>query len=311
MSIHIKRILPDGSTRQFFKIYTDSLSLILMYNPVHTDKINENDSYYYIGTHLYNKGISVPRISFYDRCQGILWIEDLGNIHLQEIVDFDKEPNKSFRWYERILEIMGKLCRDGAQGFDPGYCYDTPVYDSAFIIQRELGYFLKEFLMSYMKIRPHREIEKEFILLSEAVSEIPNNFLIHRDFQSRNIMIHNNKPYLIDFQGARFGPPTYDLASLIIDPYVGIPVDYQFYLIKEYFLNIKKLLPYCWEEFLELFWKTALCRNMQILGAFSFLSIKKKKPSFRRFIPPALAQLNMILEYLKDAFPLIKSLISG
>lgn len=162
-----------------------------------------------------------------------------------------------------------------------------------------------------MKIQPHKEIETEFIRLSESVSQIPNNFLIHRDFQSRNIMIHEGKPYLIDFQGARFGPPTYDLASLVIDPYVNIPINYQFYLIKEYFISIKRFLPYCWEEFLQLFWKTALCRNMQILGAFSFLSIKKNKPFFRKFIPHALAQLQKILEYLKNDFPLMRRIIFG
>ena len=310
MSIHIKRILPDGSSRHFFKICLGPLSLILLYNPSKKG-VNENDSYYYIGTHLYNKGILVPRIYLYDRFEGIFWIQDLGDIHLQEVVNFEREPDKSIELYERILETMKRLCVEGAYDFDPKYCYDTPVYDFDFILQRELEYFYKEFLISYMKIQPHKEIETEFIRLSESVSQIPNNFLIHRDFQSRNIMIHEGKPYLIDFQGARFGPPTYDLASLVIDPYVNIPINYQFYLIKEYFISIKRFLPYCWEEFLQLFWKTALCRNMQILGAFSFLSIKKNKPFFRKFIPHALAQLQKILEYLKNDFPLMRRIIFG
>ncbi len=304
----IKRLFPDGSSRHFFRISSKSFSLVIMYNPVFKDGISENDSYYYIGTHLYHKGIPVPRIYLYDRDNGILWMEDLGETHLQDVVDFKKDPDGSIKWYEILLDTMKRLCVDGAYGFDPGYCYDTSLYNAGFILQRELNYFYREFLRSYMKIIPPKGIEKEFRRLAEAVSEIPNNFLIHRDFQSRNIMVRDGRIYIIDFQGARFGPPTYDLASLVIDPYVDMPDHLQFYLIKEYFIRIKRYLPYSEDEFLQFFWKTALCRNLQILGAFSFLSLKKGKPFFRRFIPTALCQLKKILGYLGDEFPLITDL---
>lgn len=311
MRIRIKRIFSDGSSRHFFKVNLGAVSLILMYNPIHKDGVNENDSYYYIGMHLYNKGVSVPRIYFYDRDRDIFWIEDVGGSHLQEIVDFQKDPERSIRLYEKVLEQMERLCIEGAYGFDSRYCYDTPVYDSGFILERELNYFSREFLISYLKIRPPRALEREFIKLSESISNIPNNFLIHRDFQSRNIMVHSKGVYLIDFQGARFGPPTYDLASLIIDPYVDIPRYYRSYLIREYFLDIKKYLDYSWDDFFLLFWKTALCRNLQILGAFSFLSIKKEKSFFKRFIPYALRNLRIIFQYLENEFPILESVIFG
>lgn len=309
MHISIRRIPADGSTRHFFRIYLKGFPLIFIYNPVSvSEDINENDSYYYIGRHLYNKGLPVPKIYLYDRKQGIFWIEDLGDTHLQQLIDFERDFEDSKRWYEKVLDILARFHIDGVKEFNITYCYDTPFYDANFILKRELNYFYREFLITYMGISPDKGIIKEFIKLSEIVSKIPNNFLMHRDFQSRNIMVKENKVFIIDFQGARLGPPTYDLASLIIDPYVDIPEEYQIKFCKEYFFRIKKHLSYSWEEFFHLFWKTALCRNLQVLGAFSFLSIKKKKIFFEKFIPKALKQLNRILEhYLSNEFPLIKS----
>ncbi len=304
----IKPIFADGSSRRFYRISFQSRTFLLIHNPCDSKDINENDSYWYIGRHLYKKGIPVPRLYLYERKKGIIWLEDLGEIHLQDVADFKQNLDSTVRYYEKVLEILLKLSIEGKKGFNPKYCYDTVCYDFEFIVKRELFYFYKEFFLSYKKEDPSSEIEKEFFKLAQIVSQIPNDFLMHRDFQSRNIMIKESKPYIIDFQGARFGPPTYDLASLLIDPYVGIPDKCQIKLLKDFFLDIKRYLPYCWNEFLELFWHTALCRNLQILGAFSYLSLKKKKYYFKRFIQPALNQLEKILTiYLKERFPALKS----
>ncbi len=312
MKIYLKHIPADGSLKIFVRVYAKKKSFVFLYNPIDNNKINENDSYYYIGKHLYNKGIPVPRIYFYNREQGILWIEDVGDIHMQKLIDFNKNPDKSLKYYKKVIDILTKLNIDAAKDFDPNYCYDTSIYSASFIFKRELDYFYREFLVGYMGISSARKIREEFHMLSQSVSDISNNFLIHRDFQSRNILIKAETPYVIDFQGARFGPPTYDIASLIIDPYVSIPYRYKYTLIKEYYLAIKKYLSYSWDEFLNIFWKTALCRNMQVLGAFSFLSIKKKKTFFKKYIPKALNQLKYILEEpLKYEFPLIKRAVFG
>ncbi|RLA99153.1 MAG: aminoglycoside phosphotransferase, partial [Deltaproteobacteria bacterium] len=124
------------------------------------------------------------------------------------------------------------------------------------------------------------------------------NFLMHRDFQSRNIMLKEGKFYFIDFQGARFGPPTYDLASFLIDPYVGVPQQLQAELLEGYFDEIKFQIKASREEFINWYWLTALCRNLQILAAFVFLSQVKKKPFFAQFIKPALRQLCHTLDHV-------------
>ena len=302
----IKPIFPDGSSRRFYRISFQNRTFLLIHNPCNSKSINENDSYWYIGRHLYKKGIPVPKLYLYERKKAFIWLEDLGQIHLQKVVDFKQNLDITIKYYEKVLKILLKLNIEGKKGFESKYCYDTVCYDSKFIIKRELFYFYKEFLLSYKKEDFHPEIEKDFFKLAHTVSQIPNNFLMHRDFQSRNIMIKEGKPYVIDFQGARFGPPTYDLASLLIDPYVCIPEKHQLRFLKDFFLDIRKYLSYCWEEFLEFFWHTALCRNLQILGAFSYLSLKKGKPQFEKFIQPALNQLKKILTiYLKGRFPVL------
>ena len=308
----IKPIFPDGSSRRFYRISFQDINktLLLIHNPCSCKGINENDSYWYIGRHLYEKSIPVPKLYLYERKKGLIWAEELGDIHLQETVDFRNNLNASIGYYEEVLNILIRLCVEGKKGFDPRYCYDTKYYDFEFIVKRELFYFYREYLLFYKKRYHCSEIKKDFFKLAHTVSQIPNNFLMHRDFQSRNIMIKEGKPYVIDFQGARFGPSTYDLASLLIDPYVCIPEEYQLRFLNNFFLDIRKYLSYCWEEFLEFFWHTALCRNLQILGAFSYLSLKKGKPQFEKFIQPALNQLKKILTvYLKGKYAILEHML--
>ncbi len=309
---NIERMRGDGSSRHFYRVFAPGTSFLAIYAPPgDLSTVNENDSYYYIGTHLKERGIPVPEIYAYDRRKGIILLEDLGNTHLQSVVDFQHRCEESKARYEKILSVLIKMQVEGARSFDSSQCFDTPVYDRDFIYRRELLYFEREFLKRYLGLNTKKlNIEKELQQLAELVSCIPNSFFMHRDFQSRNIMVKGSKFYFIDFQGGRFGPPTYDLASFLIDPYVNMPPEIQENLKDAYFSEMQTHVKISKDEFERHYQLTALCRNLQILAAFVFLSQLKNKPIFARYIRPALYQLHHTINSIDNRpFETLRSII--
>jgi len=131
----------------------------------------------------------------------------------------------------------------------------------------------------------------EFEVLAQRALDHPYTGLLHRDFQSRNILVKDGNYYFIDFQGARFGPLPYDLASLLIDPYVNLPRALQLKLLNYYVKRLSDFIAVDAGEFLDAYTYCAINRNLQILGAFAFLSRVKGKKDFETYIPPAVSSL--------------------
>ncbi len=133
------------------------------------------------------------------------------------------------------------------------------------------------------------------IFLFGVWGKAPSNFFLHRDFQCRNLMVHHNSVRFIDFQGGRLGPLAYDLASLLLDPYAGLPLSVQDHLTVVYLEALQQEIPYNPDQFRREYVFLALQRNLQILGAFAFLSQVRQKPFFAQFLRPALVSLSGLL----------------
>ncbi len=136
-------------------------------------------------------------------------------------------------------------------------------------------------------------------------------FFLHRDFQSRNIMVLADGSFrIIDYQGGRFGPLAYDLASLLIDPYVSLSPALQQKLFDYYGLQLEEKFGLDTGLLRASYAQLACLRNMQILGAFSFLLLKKGKVFFEQFIPAALMALDRRLqeEWASD-LPALRELV--
>jgi aminoglycoside/choline kinase family phosphotransferase len=114
---------------------------------------------------------------------------------------------------------------------------------------------------------------------------------MHRDMQSRNIMVKGQSIYFIDFQGGRIGPIQYDLASLLIDPYVDLPQHIQAQLLEYSLKKLSATAAVEPDKFLACYYYCTLTRNLQILGAFAYLSRAKGKKQFEKYIPPAVKSL--------------------
>jgi aminoglycoside/choline kinase family phosphotransferase len=108
-------------------------------------------------------------------------------------------------------------------------------------------------------------------------------------------MVHRGDLWVIDFQGMRFGPPAYDLASLLLDPYVSLPWALQDSLADLYWAGIQHLLGGAYRHFRRHYLAVRLCRNLQVLGAYGFLGRVKGKTTFLAYIPGAWSQLRSLL----------------
>lgn len=277
----------DGSDRRFFRVRSGSSSFIALLSPRRiATGVDENDSYCRIGELLQSQGIPVPRFFWADAERGRFLLEDLGDIHLQTLVKRPgRTPVPAYRW---VLRLLSTLHRRVPKVFQPDFCFDTTVYDAPFVYERELEYFRKSFLTGYLKLDVSaEELRNDFERLAEEAGIRRPSHVIHRDFQSRNIMVHRGAVRLIDFQGMRYGPPLYDLASLLLDPYVGLDDREQEYLAELYRSEARPFLGLSNREFRNSYSAVRLCRNLQILGAYGFLGVVKGKRGFFRYIPRA------------------------
>jgi aminoglycoside/choline kinase family phosphotransferase len=303
----------DGSQRRWYRLSSDSQSLIMVDHGIHTDnETAELDSFIHIGTHLYAAGIPVPQIFYHDRFAGLVFLQDLGNADLQSATSRTKHPETIISWYQQVIDLLIELSINGARGFDLGWTYQTPRYDEQLILERECRYFVEAFLNGYLgwKISADKYAE-EFESLAHKALEYPIMGFMHRDMQSRNIMLKDNQFYFIDFQGGRIGPLQYDLASLLIDPYVKLPLRIQSRLLTycvNRLLSFTKVEP---AQFHHCYEYCTLTRNLQILGAFAYLSAVQGKKYFKRYIPPAVSTLQKNLSgHAKTEFPGLMSLVT-
>ena len=156
----------------------------------------------------------------------------------------------------------------------------------------ERDYFRDHFVRDVcgIELEPsfERELEAELSSLAERLAGTRRS-LVHRDLQSQNVMIRDGEPFLIDFQGMRFGSPFYDLGSLLCDPYVNFSDSEQDELLSFYYGLSKWDLD--WATFQNTFWEASAQRLMQALGAYGFLGLKKGLKAFLEHIPAGLRNL--------------------
>ncbi|OEU52321.1 MAG: hypothetical protein BA861_07750 [Desulfobacterales bacterium S3730MH5] len=283
----------DGSDRTWYRVTRAKDSLIVVdHGPPPKPQACEADAFAAIGRHLRQKGILVPRIYAYDRASGLVVLEDLGDLHLQTVIRRTANTEEVSDHYKAVIDLLITMGVEGAKEFDPAYTYQTAHYDRQLILERESKYFVQAFLNGYQGLHIEFEnLKEEFELLAQTALKGGYIGFLHRDFQSRNILVKDHNYYSIDFQAGRLGPLQYDLASLLIDPYVELPRGIQETLLSYYLSKLSDLMPVDPADFLHAYKYCAINRNLQILGAFAFLSRVKGKKYFETYIPPAVISL--------------------
>src|SRR5207237_3366308 len=217
----------------------------------------ENRHYVEIAQFLETHGIHAPRIYYHDTDEGLIWLEDLGE---RDLFSYRDEPWLVRRaFYDSALDEVRKL-HDLPESICIEMRQHLPAEFNAALYSWEQSYFFENCLGRYFQIEP-AQIDKlaalpGFAEIASKLAALPR-VLVHRDFQSQNILLRNGQAHLIDFQGMRPGLAQYDLASLLYDPYVDLSA------VERHEL----LAHYCGEnptpEFLETLQLCAMQRLMQ------------------------------------------------
>lgn len=311
--LSFQRLPGDGSRRIFWRITSQrsDIPFIAMANPPADDAARrENLAYLMIGRHLRSKGAPLPEIHRHDLKKGWFIMEDMGHMNLQDLVSSGEDPLPA---YEKVLHHLFRLQTKGANDFDPKWCCQTERYDRTVMLTYEAHYFKDAFLCRYLGLKEEwPELEAAFSHLAEKASRAGCGFFLHRDFQSRNIMLSKGNVGIIDWQGGRLGPLGYDLASLIIDPYTGLTRGQKIEVYRRYLALIKEHNPAWVESFERYYPYLAIQRNLQILGAFSYLTMVMNKTYFEAYIPEALRTLDGLLYLVCDQeISRLRDLVAG
>ncbi len=296
-------ISADGSLRQFFRVIfkEQPICVGVLPNSPTTDEIAESHTAVAIGNHLFSKKIPVPEIFGADSESGLILFEDCGDCRLHDFLENRRKASvlrkeEILHWYKPLLATLARMQIKGAEDFDTSWCFDTPVYDLDLMISKESEYFLEAFWYSYLNGRKIKEIHIEFQEIAFQAGKGLKNYFLHRDFQSRNMMIKGDTIKIIDFQGGRYGPPGYDLASLLIDPYIDFDEELREDLLKYYCKKLSQYIQFDENVFLKQYSYLRLQRNLQIVGAFAYLFSQRGKQFFKAYINPALEQLYRLLQ---------------
>lgn len=311
--VQVESLSPDGSLRRFCRMIGKDGSRVIAVAPPagDTDGLREAVAGWEIGCHLFAGGVPVPELYIFDEQNGLLVCEDLGDVRLHDLVVQQGSSSELIvDLYQQSVVGLARMQVRGRENFDCSWCWDTDRYDRKLMLESESGYFLQALCCDMLQLPVERqEIEREFIGLADRAQQADASFFLHRDFQSRNIMVQHGRVRFIDFQGGRLGPAAYDLASLLIDPYAALPESLQDYLLDHYFDEFTALTPYDRQQFKDEYLVLALQRNLQILGAFAFLSNQRGKPFFLQYIKPSLRSMQTLLAKASpDEYPCLKAL---
>src|SRR5213078_923690 len=287
--VKIHPIEKGGSDRKFYRIRCSAnQALILVKYNLERD---ENRHYVEISKFLDIQGIRVPKIYFHDEAEGLIWIEDLGEQDLYSYRHDSWLVRRAF--YESALDEIIKL-----HSLPESVCVEMkdhlPAEFNTALYRWEQRYFFNNCLGRYFTVSESKRKELAALHslreIAKRLASLPR-VLVHRDFQSQNIIIQNRQAKLIDFQGMRPGLAEYDLASLLYDPYVDLAEAEQTELIA-YYRSRQLENGITIDGDFDL--KLRLCamqRLMQALGAYGFLGLVKGHKHFLQHVPAAMKSL--------------------
>jgi NDP-sugar pyrophosphorylase family protein len=301
-----ERLEGDGSDRSWNRLTIGTKSMIVVDHQIKKiAKKAEVDAFMSIGHHLFARGVPVPKIYGGDALAGYVFLEDLGSLNLQTAIQKADDREKITHMYQSVIDLLTRFSVHGSQQFDAGWTHQTTRYDKTLILEKECRYFVDAFLNAYLGLEmSYEDFKSEFEFLAENALKYAVQGLMHRDFQSRNIMLKNNQFYIIDFQGSRIGPIQYDLASLLIDPYVDLPPGIQTRLCTYALNKLQAKMKLNAANFRHCYRFCRLTRNLQILGAFGYLTCTKKKAHFEKYIPAAVDTLRRsLVKHEKKTLP--------
>lgn len=285
---------PGGSGRAIMRVSNDNFSAI---GVVH-DVREENAAFVEFSRHFLRHGLPVPEIYAEDRSKGAYLEEDLGDTTLY---GFLAEHRKGadiaasvVEAYRRVVEVLPRFQVEAGRDLNYKVCYPRSSFDRQSIAW-DLNYFKYYFLRLADVAFNEQALEEDFTRLTKFLLSAERSYFLYRDFQSRNIMLRDGKPYFLDYQGGRKGALQYDVASLLYDGKADLPPELRQQLLDHYLKSLGGFVEVEREAFLRHYYAYVYVRIMQALGAYGFRGFYERKAHFLQSVPYALRNLRWLL----------------
>lgn len=311
MVMDIQPIAESGSSRRYYRVFTDGPSLIGAYNA----NVEENEAFYYLTDHFGALGLQVPKLLAVNEERNCYLQSDLGDEslfnHLQRDLKEGAFSTSTIGLLKQALEQLVRFQTEGHRGLDYSKVYPVPCFDKSAVID-DLDYF------KYYFVKPHASVvfnetrlKAEFNRFADFVCEAANNYFMFRDFQSRNIMVFQDKTYFIDYQGGRKGPLQYDVVSLLYQVKAQLSPALRDELLRHYKQELSSRVDLSNIQFDKYYPYFVYLRLLQVLGAYGFRGLIQKKAHFIESIPFALKELKVFNEsFTLNDYPELQSVIS-
>lgn len=288
-------LTPAGSPRQYYRLSNDTHTAV---GVVGTSP-KENEAFITIARQMRSQKLPVPEVYAMSSNQMRYLQEDLGDTSLFQIIS---EAQKRGKYEEKELEMLRQVMRllpdvqwRTAEGFDFSTCYPSPKLNKRGV-QWDLHYFKYCFLKATGLEFEEERLEDDFERMAEILLKDDEETFMYRDFQSRNVMIREGLPWLIDFQGGRRGPVEYDLVSFLWQARACFTPEMRSELIKEYLRSASRYRTFDKEAFVQRLQYFILFRTLQVLGAYGYRGYFEHKAHFIQSIPMAIDNLRVLIE---------------
>lgn len=293
----IEPLAESGSSRMYFRIHgDDEETLIAVYN----DNVEENKSFVSFAHHFMKYKLKVPEILHVaDNCK-IYFQEDLGDTSVFDVLSNRKTAELSNFETDLMKQILAELLKfqiDASSDIDYSNCFASKKFDAT-LLRWDLNYFKYYFLKLTGVVFSEPVLEQEFKKLEQYWEQLPSDYFLYRDFQSRNIMQKDDDVYFIDFQGGMQGPLQYDVAALLYQARLKLTKQTKDSLLNFYIDRAGEKISVDANEFKSQFYVVVFVRILQTLGAYGFRGLYEKKSHFLKSIPAAIEGLREILREL-------------
>lgn len=262
----------------------------------------ENVAFLEFSRHFKAHGLPVPEIYAEDLSAGAYLEEDLGDTTLFDYLSRNRSGDaispEVVEAYRKVVAELPRFQVEAGRGLNYKVCYPRASFDRQSIAW-DLNYFKYYFLRLSGIPFNEQALEDDFGHLTKFLLSAQHEFFLYRDFQSRNVMLRDGKPYFLDYQGGRKGALQYDIASLLYDGKADLPPALRDELLNYYLESLARHIEIKRDVFMEHYYAYVYIRIMQALGAYGFRGFYERKPHFLQSVPYALKNLRWLAENVK------------
>jgi aminoglycoside/choline kinase family phosphotransferase len=258
----------------------------------------ENTAFLEFSRHFRRRGLPVPEIYAENLSHGAYLEEDLGDTTLFEFLSENRVGSDiappAIQAYRDVVALLPRFQVEAGRDLNYKFSYPRGRFDRQSIAW-DLNYFKYYFLRLAGIPFSEQALETDFSRLTKFLLEADREYFLYRDFQSRNVMLPNGRPFFLDYQGGRKGALQYDIASLLYDAKADLPPELRQQLLDHYLDTLAGFIELKPDAFMHYYYGYVYVRIMQALGAYGFRGFYERKPHFLQSVPYALKNIRWLL----------------